>query len=792
MDTQHHHALGLDQDLDQDHGARSSTPGKSSMTSRLTPAPQVVFRVADPQTARALGESLSGGARARIQRDAEAGASGARDDNGVAAHAEESVARASGSSGAPLPASIQRQFESSLGADLSNVRVHDGSESHAAAHAVGAKAYTVGQDIHFGAGKYQPEDPFGLHLLAHEVAHTVQQSPTAPQRQHKLEVSAPQDAAEHEADRAADAMTAGRAAQVGLGAHVQRMVARDADDDMKASGARGEAHHDVRVDVLNAHTTIADENEAKAAIAKIDEAEKLVARHPTTIYKKDGTMGPMKGMLTENAAGRFAIEQYLATVSESGNFQSQYAASYANTRADYGKFGGVFAAFTAAGGTLKDGASKDKMAAMGNNVEFSRARTKFEGVRDQLENDRHKISEGQIATSGASEALTSAVYKARAAASRAKADKKQNELNKLNASISAAVDTIMKVGQIASAAYTGVLAIGAGGVDFSKMVETNPEIAAPDAPPPAPKVFYPGMPGGQPKGNVPSLAGPDPKRFSTPEGTASPEDGLGKPNDTRTYSVPSQALATTKSLGGQGMALLGGPKEMITAAIKMLEAANIDRLQGEIEAAQEDGNLNEAVSAAAEMKSKRTAYQEKLTILIDNVENLLNHKKQMDTAVEQMVAAAKKQGAGKDVTGAMRLVAAGDQFLAQVDLTISLGTQQQQKGADARNQRYNINDGPGGHSTGTVQGPGQVFYWTVAKENNDYHYGDKWVGTRHRVELQSSGKDSLVGGAGGANSTQFDVGKSLEELQMWKADVQAKRDQAQSALGIGVGAGHSD
>ena len=99
----------------------------------------------------------------------------ARDANGVAPGAGDAVARASSSSGAALPADVQARFESSLGADLSGVRVHTGGASADAAGAVGARAYTTGNDIHFGAGQYAPADPFGLHLLAHEVAHTQQQ-----------------------------------------------------------------------------------------------------------------------------------------------------------------------------------------------------------------------------------------------------------------------------------------------------------------------------------------------------------------------------------------------------------------------------------------------------------------------------------------------------------------------------------------------------------------------------------------------------------------------------------------
>ena len=212
MDQQHLRQLDGHLDLGVPPGG-ASAPGRSTLTSRLSAAPQMVFRIADPETARALGDSLSG---QRVQRVAEAGAP-ARDGNGVAADAEAAVATAaSSSSGAPLRADLRERFESSLNADLSSVRVHTGDESASANKAVGARAYTVGNDIHFGAGQYQPDDPFGMHLLAHEVAHTVQQSAGGGggQRQHKLEVSTPHDAAEHEADRAADAMVAGRPAQI--------------------------------------------------------------------------------------------------------------------------------------------------------------------------------------------------------------------------------------------------------------------------------------------------------------------------------------------------------------------------------------------------------------------------------------------------------------------------------------------------------------------------------------------------------------------------------------------------
>lgn len=137
------------------------------------------------------------------------------DDNGVEAHAGDAVAAASGSSGEALPGTLQRKFESSLGADLSGVRVHRSAESQTAAQAVGARAYTLGRDIHFGAGQYDPSSPQGEHLLAHEVAHTVQQQGGLRRLQLKdIAVSRPNDAHETEADAAADAMVAGKSATV--------------------------------------------------------------------------------------------------------------------------------------------------------------------------------------------------------------------------------------------------------------------------------------------------------------------------------------------------------------------------------------------------------------------------------------------------------------------------------------------------------------------------------------------------------------------------------------------------
>lgn len=78
--------------------------------------------------------------------------------------------------GVALPQAVRRALEPRFGADLSHVRTHTDTESAASAKAIGARAYTVGSDIVFGSGEFDTNSVTGRHLLAHELAHVVQQS----------------------------------------------------------------------------------------------------------------------------------------------------------------------------------------------------------------------------------------------------------------------------------------------------------------------------------------------------------------------------------------------------------------------------------------------------------------------------------------------------------------------------------------------------------------------------------------------------------------------------------------
>jgi len=78
--------------------------------------------------------------------------------------------------GSPIDPSIQARLEPTLGASLSDVRLHADARADALARSVNATAFTTGQDIFFRQGAYAPGTPEGLRLLAHEATHTVQQA----------------------------------------------------------------------------------------------------------------------------------------------------------------------------------------------------------------------------------------------------------------------------------------------------------------------------------------------------------------------------------------------------------------------------------------------------------------------------------------------------------------------------------------------------------------------------------------------------------------------------------------
>jgi hypothetical protein len=84
------------------------------------------------------------------------------------------------SPGRPLDSATRGEMQSKFGYDLSHVRVHTDQLAADSARAVDALAYTVGNNVVFGSGLFQPRSVSGQQLLTHEITHVIQQNTNAP------------------------------------------------------------------------------------------------------------------------------------------------------------------------------------------------------------------------------------------------------------------------------------------------------------------------------------------------------------------------------------------------------------------------------------------------------------------------------------------------------------------------------------------------------------------------------------------------------------------------------------
>ena len=122
---------------------------------------------------------------------------------------EADVTRMASTTGRPLEGDVQERLGAAWGGvDLGKVAIHTDRQAAESAASLGADAYTVGHHVAFAQGRYAPGTPVGDRLLAHELAHVVQQRDTAELGSTTPAVGHPHAAAEDQAERLATAATA--------------------------------------------------------------------------------------------------------------------------------------------------------------------------------------------------------------------------------------------------------------------------------------------------------------------------------------------------------------------------------------------------------------------------------------------------------------------------------------------------------------------------------------------------------------------------------------------------------
>lgn len=174
------------------------------------------------------------------------------------------------SPGQPLDTSTRGFFEPRFGHDFSHVRVHATSRDAESARAINALAYTAGRDIVFEAGQYNPGSAPGRQLLAHELAHVVQQKGGPVSAEYLLLSN--NSSAEREAEQAASMVGEAQRPQINrsLSPHHIGRVAKPGDGQPAKASANppgatpqanppgGQSPQKLSFDILGADTALVD------------------------------------------------------------------------------------------------------------------------------------------------------------------------------------------------------------------------------------------------------------------------------------------------------------------------------------------------------------------------------------------------------------------------------------------------------------------------------------------------------------------------------------------------------
>ncbi len=99
----------------------------------------------------------------------------AKSNDTAISDATQSAIQSSRGAGHAMDAGIRSFMSQRFGHNFNNVTIHTGSDAVQMSRELNAKAFTVGSDIYFNQGEYQPASDHGKHLLAHELTHVLQQ-----------------------------------------------------------------------------------------------------------------------------------------------------------------------------------------------------------------------------------------------------------------------------------------------------------------------------------------------------------------------------------------------------------------------------------------------------------------------------------------------------------------------------------------------------------------------------------------------------------------------------------------
>jgi hypothetical protein len=248
------------------------------------------------------------------------------------------------SPGQPLDAETRGFMEPRFGHDFSQVRLHSDAQAAKSAEAVSALAYTVGRDVVFGAGQYEPTTSEGRRLLAHELTHVTQQGGLSTGQ---LQTMGGEGLLETEADRNASLVDSG--AEPSFGTHAAPTNGLRL---QRKKRAPGEISPRLHFAMIMSFATVMTADDARSAL---DEFKKMSKAEQRTSFEEHYPTGAisklLKALPAEDASGNYRneVRQLLRWIEE------------AETRASSGKSDEDMAALK--GADMKTKAQADAKAA---------------------------------------------------------------------------------------------------------------------------------------------------------------------------------------------------------------------------------------------------------------------------------------------------------------------------------------------------------------------------------------------------------------------------------------------
>ena len=293
-------------------GGEASSP--SAAAAGAAPPPGAAGRGSFmPSVSEMTGSSGGGGI---IQRQASSDPAGrAESILSGGGRAESAVASLPGGGGSQLDSGVASGVQQATGQALGDVRVHGDAASTRAADSVGARAFTMGQNIYLGSGQSAGDKG----LMAHEAAHTIQQSGGGGAPQAKMSVSQPGDALEREADQVASAALSGGTATVSVGAASAGAVQRDVVSDVESKMSYG---------ALDWAVTDSEATEAFDLLAGLDQPALIAALTRLSQTAKSRLLDNLPGAVKARPAfarvlcamGPAAVQPYIENLLSYGVF----------------------------------------------------------------------------------------------------------------------------------------------------------------------------------------------------------------------------------------------------------------------------------------------------------------------------------------------------------------------------------------------------------------------------------------------------------------------------------------